>query len=94
MRTWLLLLGGLIVWAVQFFALYIVASIFGSAPIARISTALITLACLAADAAILVAALRARLDNGFGQWVRSLAVTGAAFSIVAVLWQGLPALIS
>ncbi|RHW16445.1 hypothetical protein D1610_15165 [Sphingomonas gilva] len=95
MRAWLLLLGGLIVWAVHFFGLYIVASVFLTTDTARMLALLVTLACLIADAMLLAAAMRANraADDGTRRWIASLAALGAAISLVAVIWQGLPALL-
>ena len=95
MRAWLLLLGGLIVWAIQFFALYILASVFGSSPAARIGTALVTLPCLAATLWLVVHATRAlrTASDRLDRWMASVAAAGAALAMVAILWQGLPALI-
>lgn len=97
MRAWLLMLGGLIVWAVHFFALYILASIFGTTMTARLGTAVLTLACLAADGAILAAtlpALRGDQAADLDRWIRGAGAVGAGLSLVAVAWQGLPALIA
>lgn len=91
MRTWLVLLGGMIVWAVHFFGLYALASVLGSGVTARIGTALLTVACLAADVALLRACLRPA--DGQGGLPATLGASGAALSIVAILWQGLPAAI-
>ena len=94
MRAWLILLGGLIIWAVHFFSLYILASVFGSTMTARVGTALITTACLAANGAILALILRdGRLVDGLDRWIGSGGAVGAGLSLVAVVWQGLPALI-
>ena len=91
MRAWLIMLGGMIVWTAHFFALYALASVFGSGATARLGTALVTLACLAADLALLKLCLRLiRRDRDLQG---SLGAFGAALSIVAVLWQGLPAAI-
>lgn len=87
MRTWATMLGGMIVWAIHFFALYIAGSVFPETAAARILTGLITLACLAAAAVILVRALR--LVPGLQ---RTLALAGALLSAIAIIWQGLPAL--
>lgn len=93
MGAWRLLLGGLTVWAAHFFALYAVASIFESSMTARLLVGALTAVALAANAAILVLALRRPAGGAFSRWVRSLGLIGAGFSIVAVIWQGLPALI-
>lgn len=97
MRAWAFLLGGMIVWTVHFFSLYIVASIFLTSTLARILVGLITLACLAADGVLLARALRAsrgELADEAGRWNVSLAALAAAISLVAVAWQGLPALLA
>lgn len=97
MRTWLLLLGGLIVWAVHFFLLYGIASVFPGRDIAYWLSIVATVPALAADGAILwVTALlrmRGRTDE-FGAWAVDLGAGGAAISFVAVAWQVMPALIS
>lgn len=100
MRPWLYMLGGLIVWAVHFLGVYLIASIADVAARADVPPALwavggFTLACLAADALILAAAWRrgrtqADPVNRFADLIAGL---GAGISFVAVAWQGLPALI-
>ncbi|MDQ3077213.1 MAG: hypothetical protein M3Q83_00040 [Pseudomonadota bacterium] len=96
MRSWAFMLGGLIVWAVQFFALYIIASVFMTTTLSRVLTAIITLACLAADALLLQGAMaqRAKRTDDIARWRASMAALSAAVSLVAVAWQGLPALLT
>jgi hypothetical protein len=97
MRAWAFMLGGLIVWTVHFFSLYIIASIFLTTILARILALAATLACLAADGWLLARALRRlRTENAdeAGRWNVSIAALAAAISLVAVAWQGLPALLS
>lgn len=96
MGAWAFLLGGLIVWAVQFFALYVVASIFLTSTTARILTVIITLACLAANGALMwriVRGLQAREMDDITRWRWMLAAWVTAIASVAILWQGLPGLI-
>lgn len=92
MRTWLLLLGGLIVWAAHFFALYAAGEIGGQNMATRTAALLLTVACLAADAAIARAAAARTARDPFSRWVRFTALAGAALSAVAVIWQGMAAL--
>ena len=97
MRAWAFMLGGLIVWTVHFFSIYIIASIFLTTILARILTLAITVACLAADGALLARALRGvrgRAGDEAARWNVSLAALAAAISLVAVAWQGLPALLA
>lgn len=95
MRPWALLLGGLVVWAVQFFMLYGLASIAPGTQAARIGALIVTAACASADVFLLVFAIRsaARLPEEFDRWLLKLSIAGTALSLVAVLWQGLPALL-
>lgn len=92
MRQWSLLLGGLVVWAFHFFALYIVASVFPGAGTARWLTAAVTLPALAADGIVLWIALHRQADD-LDRWIRRLGSLGAVLSLVAVLWQALPAIL-
>lgn len=88
MRTWAILLGGLIVWAVHFFGLYAVAEI---APRVGLVAAL-TLICIAADLWLLYRIRHLPKDDAFDAWRRSVAIGSAGLSLLAVAWQALPAL--
>lgn len=97
MRAWAFMLGGMIVWAVHFFALYIVANIFLTSTTSRVLTVLITLACLATAGLLLMRttrALRRHEGDAFTRWQAYLAALTAALALVAILWQGLPAFIA
>ena len=100
MRAWLFMLAGLIVWAVHFMGVYAIASVAdvvgqADAPPALWLISVLTLICATADALILAAAMRQgrRATDDLERLICSLARLAAAISIVAVLWQGLPALI-
>lgn len=94
MRPWIFMLGGLIVWAAHFSALYGIYSIahvaLGRAdhPTALGAAAAATLAAAAADLLMLHAAVR----RGGDAFTALLAGGGAAISLIAVIWQGLTAL--
>jgi hypothetical protein len=95
MRTWALLLGGLIAWAAQFFTLYIVASVLGTTALARAISIAVTLAAFGADIIVIVRAARWRNaadTDRYGRWLASLALLGAGLSAVAIVWQGMPAI--
>lgn len=91
MREWRFLLGGLIIWTVHFFALYIVASVFLTTPLARLLTVLITLACLAGEAVLFARARKSAQTRE--PWLRTVALSSIGLSAVAITWQGLPALL-
>lgn len=100
MRSWLFLLGGLIVWAVHFLGVYGLASlgaVIGDAgdPWALASVVGLTLACAAVDgvlAAVALRRLRARMDP-LDRFIAGGAAFAAGLSLLAVLWQGLPVLV-
>ena len=96
MRSWGLLFGGLLVWAADFFLLYGIASIFLTTPIARILSMVVTLGALAADTWLILLGWKhysSPADN-YERWIGWIALLGAAISAVAVLWQGLPAILA
>lgn len=88
MRTWLILLGGMLVWTAHFFGLYAIAEI---AP-QRAPVLALTMLCLGVDLWLLRAISRLRRDDPFAAWRRSVASAGAGLSLLAVAWQALPAL--
>lgn len=96
MPVWLLAMGGLLVWATHFFGLYLIASIWLTTDTARMVALAFTLVCLAADGWVLWRTAPPRLAtdiDGVDRWLLVLAFFGAALSTLAVLWQGIPALI-
>lgn len=95
MRKWGILLGGLLVWAAHFSLLFGIASVFPGTQLARWLTLIASIPALAADVAILwlAAALRHRSSDELDEWVVDLGAVGAALSVLAVLWQALPAIV-
>ncbi len=94
MRAWVLLFGGLLVWAADFFLLYGIASILLTTPAARIASAVVTLAAIAADLWLMWRswnAYRAPSDEYEG-WLAWMALLMAGISLVSVIWQGFPAI--
>ncbi|GLI98989.1 hypothetical protein [Sphingobium sp. BS19] len=93
MERWTFLLGGMIVWTVHFFALYAVASIFLTTPLARWLTLVVSVCCLGADAWLFRRALTAPHNDGVDRWSRTTALLLIGGSTIAVLWQALPAVL-
>lgn len=93
MRSWLLLLGGLLVWAVHFFALYAVGSIFLTTDLARGLTIALTLICLLVIGLFGRRAWLTRAPDAESDWIRVVALWGVAIGGIAILWQGLVALL-
>lgn len=95
MGRWVLLLGGLLVWAAHFFLLYAFASLFPGTRLARILTFVATIPALAAVSWLLwtAAARTASGQDELDRWILNVGAVGAAISLVAIVWQALPALI-
>jgi hypothetical protein len=96
MRSWLLTLGGLLVWAAHFFAVYIAGSLFPGTRTARSLT--IGLTIIALGAILLLSHRiyrrgRARPSDGSARWLDTLALLGAGLAGIAILYQTLPAFI-
>lgn len=101
MSRWLLLLGGMIVWAIHFLGLYGIASVAAvvkdaEAPAALWIMGAFTLLCVGADVVVGAIAIRRNTgsDDGLDRWVRFGGAGAAGLSLVAVIWQGLPILVA
>lgn len=90
MNSWLILLGGLLVWTLHFFGLYAIGEI---APRA-IWVVLLTAACIVANLWLLRYFRRLPANGHFFAWRRSVALGGVGLSLVAVIWQSLAVLAS
>jgi hypothetical protein len=93
-RGWAFLLSGLIVWTVHFFALYAIASIFLTTPLARALTILVTLLCLGGGGWLLLRTLRSAIPTPTDAWMRTVALLGLGLSGIAIVWQAMPALLA
>lgn len=93
MMSWRLLLGGMLIWALHFFALYGIGSIWFSSFAPRVLTILVTLLCLGGEA-WLVARLSRRTGDHLDGWMRHLSLAMAGLASVAILWQAMPALLA
>jgi len=101
--VWLCGLGGPLVWAAHFGLAYAAASIeqvCGVPGTARLTVLAATVLAVPIDLALIIAAARDRLprmaqqpDPEAAAFWRGMTGVGAAVSLVAVLWQALPALL-
>jgi hypothetical protein len=93
MRSWLILLGGLLLWAVHFFLLYGIGEFAGASAASR--GPVLLLSGLALGAVGLLARRLLPLDRSddFARWRAAVALGGLALSALAIAWQALPALI-
>ena len=97
MRQWLFALGGLLVWTAHFFAICIAASLFPGEALAAWLTLGLTAAALIAVGWLGLGAWRvwqARDGDELRPWLGGFALFGAALSAVAMLYQGLAAVLS
>ncbi|WP_374471659.1 hypothetical protein [Phenylobacterium sp.] len=99
MRRWLFLFAPLLIWAVHFMGVYGIASVAAvvsrpDAPASRLAVGALTLLCAGACALFLALVLRRRPpQDEADRFINSIAGLGAGVSLVAILWQGLPALV-
>ncbi|AMK17339.1 MULTISPECIES: hypothetical protein [Sphingobium] len=93
MRIWVTLLGGLLVWALHFFALYAVGSIFLTTDLARCLTIVLTVACLGIVGLVGLRAWQGRHSDAASRWVRIVALWGVLIGAIAILWQGFVAVL-
>lgn len=93
MRTWLILLGGLLVWTAHFFALYGIGEFAGPSMASRLAVLLLSALALSADGLLARRLLPLPRSDEFGRWRAGVALGGLALSALAILWQALPALI-
>lgn len=101
MRPWLLMLAGLLSWAVHFTGLYVIVSLQDLAwpddhgPW-RLASAVLTAAC--ASACLVTAAISRRHASsaapGSRHLMAQLGVLGSGLGGVAVAWQGLAVLVA
>lgn len=101
MGRWIILLGGLVVWAIHFLGVYGIASIAevlqdAEAPAALWIMAVFTLFCVGADLAIGAVAFRFNRESGddLDCLIRLGGAGAAGLSLVAVIWQGVPILVA
>jgi hypothetical protein len=92
MRSWLVLLGGLLLWAAHFFTLYAIGEFVHDGGAARLAVGLLTIVLFVADL-LLFLWIRRRRRSGFSQWRDQVGMLGAALAAIAIVWQGLPALL-
>jgi hypothetical protein len=94
-KAWLLLLSGLLIWAVHFFGIYIIGSLLPGAVSARWLAAALTLACLAAVgffiSLLVVRQLNAHDDTD--RWGGLLGLSGCGLSLAAIGLQAMPAIL-
>ena len=91
---WTYLLSGLILWTIHFFALYILASVFLTTPLARALVLAVTILCLGLAGWLFAGSMRRRARDPAEKWMRSVSLCGLALAAIAILWQGLPALLA
>lgn len=100
MRTWILMLGGMMAWALHFAGVYGIASVAdvvqdAAAPPARWAIAGFTLVCLIAALGFGLANLRVpgKDRDPMRRLTSTVGAAGGGVAAIAILWQALPALI-
>lgn len=84
------MMGGLILWAVHFFLLYLLAEFGGGASGVRVAASLFTLAILGVIAWLVVTLVRDVPQDSFGRWRRRAGLLALAFGGLGIVLQYLP----
>lgn len=97
MRRWLLLLGGPLIWAAHFGAIYAISSIsvqIAGDTVAAARALIVASGALAALTAVALMLLAARSSQAtmLDRFWRTVSGAGALIAAIAVVWQTLPAL--
>jgi len=100
MRGWLLMTGGLLIWAAHFMGVYAISSLgdvveTADAPAWRMAALGFSLACVAAEAGFLlwVARTGRAIEDGVGRLAVGVGFTGGLVGSLGVIWQAAPTLI-
>lgn len=94
MRGWAILLSGLVVWSEHFFFLYAVASTLPGVPWTRIVVIAATLVAVVTNLLIFRTVRVLSSDDPVDRWIAQGARLGALLSLIAVLWQAMPAIVA
>lgn len=96
MRVWRHLLGGMLLWTAHFFAAYGIASVFPGTPLADVLVLIVTLLALAVAGLLFTAMLRGVRgeSDSLERWTYKGGAVGYALAGIAIVYQGLPAVIT
>jgi hypothetical protein len=93
MGRWLFLLGGPLIWAAHFGAIYLLTSaayLGGRTPDVATFIAVVGLSALAIAAAGVLALRAARPREDEPSFWRAIALAGSILAIIVIIWQTLP----
>ena len=97
MARWLLMMGGLLIWAAHFLGVYVISSLgdvvaTADAAAWRMAALGFSAVCVAAEAGfLLVVTGRARVATGeLEPFITAVGVTGGLVGLVGIAWQALP----
>jgi hypothetical protein len=93
MKSWFIMMGGLVLWAVHFFLLYLLAEFGGSGSGVRLAASLFTLVILGGVAWMFVAVRHKTSRDPFARWRRRAAMLALAFGGLGIVFQYLPILL-
>lgn len=92
MRTWLILLGGFLIWTFHFFALYGIGEFVGETIGPRVAVIALTLASLLGVGGLMILLRRMTPRDDLERWRYRAASGLMLISFIAIVWQGFPAL--
>ncbi|GAA4015208.1 hypothetical protein GCM10022280_12320 [Sphingomonas swuensis] len=96
MGIWRHLLGGMLLWTAHFFAAYGIASLLPGSSLAAVLVLIVTALAFGGAMLLLAATLRRRQadEDGLRRWSSEGGAVLYGLAGVAILYQGLPALLA
>lgn len=90
MRAWMTMLGGLLLWAAHFFALYLIGEFGGSGRAARVAVVAVTIVVIIVAALIGRRLRKSDAADHIGTWGVGLGQGALLLSATAIIWQSFP----
>ncbi|QCB55689.1 hypothetical protein E5675_15425 [Sphingopyxis sp. PAMC25046] len=92
MRSWFIILGGLLLWFAHFMLLYAIGEFVGAGAAARLLVVAATLIALALAAGLGWRLIRKSSSDPFDAWRDRLGLGALGLGTIGIVWQALPVL--
>jgi uncharacterized membrane-anchored protein len=92
MRSWFIILAGLLLWFAHFMLLYAIGEFVGTGAAARLLVVAVTLVALALAAGFGWRLIRKQVSDPLDAWRDRLGLGALGLGTIGIVWQALPAL--